>query len=126
MNVIQVKSGVEFSKIAPAGFRILSALDQVSQKLGLDFVITSACDGLHSGEMDPHHTGEAYDVRSHDFTPEQKDKILAEVMAILGWEYFYGFLESPGTDGEHFHYQRKKATVYPPPFGNTSSGDGAS
>ena len=113
MGVVHVKDSVQFSKIAPAGFRILSAIDDCAAKLDLDLVITSACDGTHSGEADPHHSGEAYDVRSRDFTPEQKDRILAEIMAKLGWERFYGFLEAPNTDNEHFHYQRKKGTSYP-------------
>jgi hypothetical protein len=34
-------------------------------------------------------------------------------MTYLGWDRFYGFLESPGTDNEHFHVQVKKGTVYP-------------
>lgn len=114
MSVIQVKSGVLFTTIAPGGFRILSAIDQTCVKLGLDFVLTSACDGVHSGPNDPHHSGNAYDLRSHDFTADQKDRILAEVMTILGWDCFYGFLEDPGQDTEHFHFQVKKGTVYPP------------
>lgn len=113
MGVVRVKSGVLFSQIAPGGFRILSAIDQTAAKLGLDFVLTSGTDGVHSGENDPHHRGEAYDLRSHDFTPEQKDLILANVMNLLGWEHFYGFLEAPGTDNEHFHWQVKKGTTYP-------------
>lgn len=113
MGVVLVKSNVLFTVIAPAGFRILSAIDQTAQKLDCDLIITSACDGEHSGPSDPHHTGEAYDVRSHDMSPEQKDRVLAQIMNYLGWDRFYGFLEVPGTDTEHFHFQRKKGTVYP-------------
>ena len=124
MGCLYPKDGVLFTKIAQGGFRILSALEQTAMKLGLDLVITSACDGAHSGLNDPHHRGEAYDVRSHDFTPEQKDKLLAEIMAILGWVYFYGFLESPGTDNEHFHFQVAKGKVYPDPLASGGSGAG--
>jgi hypothetical protein len=113
MNVVRVKDGVLFTKIAPGGFRILSALDHVSELCKLDLTITSACDGLHSGLDDPHHRGEAYDVRSHDLTPEQKDQVLTEVMAFLGFERFYGFIESAGTANEHFHFQIRKGTQYP-------------
>lgn len=113
MAVIRVKQAVSFAVIAPAGFRILSALDQVAANLVDDLIITSGCDGEHSGPSDPHHTGEAYDVRSHDFDQDTKDKILAGVMTILGWDRFYGFLENPGQDTEHFHFQRKKGTIYP-------------
>ena len=113
MNVIRTKPGVEFSIIAPAGFAILSALWKVSQKLGLDLEITSGTDGCHSGQHDPHHRGEAYDVRTHDFTDAQKKAILDEMMRILTFDLFYGFLESFGTDNEHLHFQVKKGTTYP-------------
>lgn len=111
--IVLVKANVLFTVIAPGGFRILSAIDQAARRLDCDLVITSACDGEHSGPDDPHHRGEAYDVRSHDFSPEQKDRILAQAMNYLGWDHFYGFLEAPGTDNEHFHFQVKKGTSYP-------------
>jgi hypothetical protein len=111
--VVQVKSSVLFTVIAPGGFRILSAIDQCAAKFTADLVITSACDGTHSGPDDPHHRGEAYDVRSHDFTPDEKDQVLAQIMNILGWDRFYGFLEAANTDNEHFHFQVRKGTVYP-------------
>lgn len=113
MNVVRVKDGVRFDVIAPGGFRILAAIEDACQKVGVDLVITSACDGEHSGPTDPHHRGEAYDVRSHDFTNEQKVDILSEIMNYLGWIHFYGFIEAPGTDTEHFHFQVKKGTVFP-------------
>lgn len=113
MGVLRVKPGVAFTMIAPGGFRILSALDQAAAKLPFDLTISSACDGEHSGPEDPHHSGNADNVRSRDLTAEQKTAVLAEVMAILGWERFYGFLEAAGTANEHFHFQVKKGTVYP-------------
>lgn len=117
------KSTVQFAKIAPGGFRILSAIDQASAKLGLDLVITSGTDGTHSGPNDPHHRGEAYDLRTHNLTPEQKDRVLAEVMGTLG-PAFFGFLESPGTDNEHIHIQVRKGTIYPDPLASGGSGTG--
>ena len=113
MGVVQTKAAVLFTVIAPGGFRILSAIDQCAAKYDTNLIITSACDGAHSGPNDPHHRGEAYDVRSHDFLPEQKDQYLAFIMSILNWDRFYGFLEAPGTDNEHFHFQVKKGTQYP-------------
>jgi hypothetical protein len=112
-NVLRTKDGAQFSVIAPAGFCILSALQQATQRLALDLTITSACDGEHSGPEDPHHRGEAYDVRSHDLTEHQKLSVLNTVMGVLNWERFYGFLEAPGTDNEHLHFQVKKGTQYP-------------
>lgn len=113
ISVVRVKSGVLFTVIAPGGFRILSAIDQTCKQLGMDMVITSACDGVHSGPDDPHHRGEAYDVRSHDFSSDDKDKVLALISLLLGTDRFFGFLESAGTDDEHFHIQVKKGTTYP-------------
>lgn len=113
MGNLYAKGGVRFDTIMPGGFRLLSAWDQVAAKLNIDLVITSGTDGAHSGPLDPHHEGKAYDVRSHDFTDEQKDRILAEVRTILGPQ-FYVFLESPGTDNEHFHGQTVKGSTYPP------------
>ena len=111
--VVRTKPGVLFTVIASGGFRILSAIDQTAQKLNCDLVITSACDGIHSGLNDPHHRGEAYDVRTHDFSFDQKQLILAQIMTLLGREHFFGFLESPGSDNEHFHFQVRRGTVYP-------------
>lgn len=110
--MIKVKPGVEFSVIAPAGYMILSALKYTSKLLGMDLTITSGTDGEHSGPTDPHHAGEAYDVRSHDLQPSVKSAVLMAMMNELGTNHFYGFLESPGTDGEHFHIQRAKGTTF--------------
>ena len=117
MSVVRVKDGVLFAVIAPGGFRILSAIEQACRKLNLgDFTITSACDGEHSGPNDPHHRGEAYDVRSHDFPAERKPTILNAFQALLPGDQFYCFLESAGTPNEHWHLQVKKGTEYPAIF----------
>src|SRR5258706_2181459 len=113
MNVLRVKSGVQFNIISPGGFRILSALDQVANKIGFDITITSACDGEHSGINDPHHRGEAYDIRTNNLVQIQKDNIILNIMEILGWARLYGFLEDANTENEHIHFQVKKGTVYP-------------
>jgi hypothetical protein len=112
-RIVTVKDGVLFTKIAPGGFRILEAINVTARHMGIDLCITSACDGEHSGPNDPHHRGEAYDVRSHDLTPDQKDLVLSYLTTQLPTDFFYYFLESPGTDNEHFHIQVKKGTTYP-------------
>lgn len=111
-GVIRVKPGVSFLTIAPGGFRILGALESIARSSGLELTITSACDGLHSGPGDPHHRGEAYDVRTHDLSADDKAKVLAALQALLGGG-FYAFLESPGTDNEHIHVQVRKGRSYP-------------
>jgi hypothetical protein len=112
MSVVRIKPGVLFTTIAPGGFRILAAIDFVAEGNAHDLTITSACDGEHSGPNDPHHRGEAYDVRTHDL--DNKDDVLKQLQFQLGTESFYAFLEDPGTDNEHIHIQVKKGTVFPP------------
>jgi hypothetical protein len=111
MNVVRVKDGVQFTTIAPGGFRILAAVDGAAASVNHDVTITSACDGCHSGLHDPHHRGEAYDVRTHD--QADKNRLLAEIMKRLAPDQFFGFLEAAGTDNEHIHVQVRKGTVYP-------------
>lgn len=108
---MRVKEGVQFTKIAPGGVRILAALENCANRISHDLTITSACDGVHSGPEDPHHKGEAYDVRSHDLP--DKNLALGYIQEFLG-ERFYAFLEDATETNEHLHVQVKKGTVYPP------------
>ena len=109
--VVRVKPGVEFTTIAPGGFAMLAAFEYTADKISHDLTITSACDGNHSGPTDPHHRGEAYDVRTHDLP--DKNLALTTIQTYLG-ERFYAFLEDPDTENEHIHCQVRKGTVYPP------------
>lgn len=111
MGVLRVKDGVQFTVIAPGGFAMLSALVAVTRIIDHDLIITSACDGEHSGPDDPHHRGEAYDVRTHDLP--DKGLALLTLQQQLNAYRFYSFLEDLGTDNEHIHVQVKKGTTYP-------------
>lgn len=127
MAFLRVKPGVKFTPIAPAGFRILGALERTARGLNIELTITC---GSEAHELtDPHTTGQAYDLRTHDLTNEQKQRVLACVLdelrdgiadvvtetsgglATLG---FFGWIEHPGTDAEHLHVQRRKGTIYAP------------
>jgi hypothetical protein len=110
MAVVKAKDGVAFTVIAPGGFRILGALDHMAALGTEDLTITSACDGAHSGPDDPHHRGEAYDIRTHDLADKQRT--LSILKGMLGTA-FYAFLEDEGTPNEHIHCQVKKGTTYP-------------
>jgi hypothetical protein len=125
--VITCKPGVQFTTIAPAGMRLLEAIRAASKTLNLPIVITSACDGTHSGPTDVHKTGEAFDLRTHNFAADQKLALLREIMLELqaddmdapldvsnglATKRFFGFLEHPGAADEHIHVQRRNATVY--------------
>lgn len=110
--MVNVKPGVEFTVIAPGGYMILQAIKDASKSLKLDLTITSGTDGVHSGPLDPHHTGEAYDIRSHDFDPQTKAQVLNAIMGDLEMGRFYGFLEGMGGADEHIHVQRARSTVF--------------
>ncbi len=110
--MLKVKAGVEFARVAPAGYRILEALRLASRTMGRDLTITSGTDGTHSGPTDPHRRGEAYDVRSRDLSAEERQRLLQLVMTELGREQFYGFLEAAHSVNAHFHFQRRKGTTY--------------
>jgi hypothetical protein len=76
-----------------------------------DLTITSGTDGIHSGPDDPHHRGEAYDVRTHDL-PDAALALQA-IQEFLDSVHFFSFIEDPGTAGEHIHCQVRKGTTYP-------------
>lgn len=112
MGSILVKPGVDFgAELAPAGAQILDHLKRLVAAYPFNVTITSARDGVHSGPADPHHSGEAFDLRTHDLTQEQKGLLLTDLQKGLG-ERFFAFLEAPNTDTEHIHVQRRRATTY--------------
>lgn len=127
IGYLTVKPGVLFTTIAPAGFRILAALHTVAHDLRVPLVITSACDGAHAGPNDPHHRGEAYDVRTHSLPEAVKDDLLAAVLLELsGHEepiqavsigyattLFYAQLEERGGENEHLHVQLRNGRTFP-------------
>jgi len=112
----------EFKVISAAGFRLLEAFNKVSRALGLRLRVTAGTNGAHSGPLDPHYFGSAYDAGSHEFSPEQKSQILLAVMTELGdpkqssggliTAQFFGWLEAAGTPNEHFHFQLRHGVEY--------------
>ena len=102
--MILIKEGVEF-KYSPGGIAILDSLKTLSHLIGKDLTITSGSDGVHSGENDPHYSGDAYDVRSHDLDDNVKALVIKQLDNLLGDKKFFFFLEVPGTANEHFHIQ---------------------
>jgi hypothetical protein len=115
-GIVKVKQGVEFSVIAPGGFVLLAAIVAAAKELQWDLTITSACDGEHSGPEDPHHRGEAYDLRTRDVPdPGKLLRALVSRLEVREPGRFFAFIEDPDTDNEHIHCQVKKGTSYPPP-----------
>lgn len=111
-GIVTIKAGALFGTIAPGGFVLLAAIHSAAQALDVDLTITSGTDGMHSGYVDPHHRGEAYDIRTHDLSPDMKQKVLEHIQMASG-PAFFSFIENPGGDDEHIHCQVKKGTKYP-------------
>ena len=109
--MIRIKDGVTFI-YSIGGFPILQAIKTSSRMLNKDFTITSGSDGEHNGIDDPHHFGDAYDVRSKDLDTVTKQQFLAELNNLLPKDKFYYFLEDEGTDNEHFHIQVRKGIKF--------------
>lgn len=124
--MILLKPGVVIGNPAPAGFRILAALEQASDEVGRALTIT--CGIEKHAPLDPHTLGEAYDVRSKDLLSSMlKEEVLHWILFYcaghapdrpvpdddgLGTKYFWGWIENRGTADEHFHIQRRKGQVY--------------
>jgi len=111
MGTVQCKEGVQFAVIAPAGFKILWGLSEVASGRDADVTITSGTDGLHSGIDDPHHRGEAYDIRCN--TDPDPATLLQDIQHVLGTSQFYSFIEDDGTPNEHIHIQLRRGASYP-------------
>lgn len=120
-----VKPGVSLVVIAPAGFRILSALDVTARRLKITLTLTCGCDSHPAN--DPHSTGEAYDVRTHGLADDRKRQLLKSLMdelssdtndtpqpasGGLGTLHFWGWIENLGQITEHLHVQRRNNTTY--------------
>lgn len=113
MAFVRFKEGVTLVP-SPGGARIIAALWQVAQAMSRDITISSGSDGTHSGPDDPHHHGDAYDIRTHD-QPDPQALLIALENTLSDTDpgRFYAFLEDPGTENEHIHCQVRKGTVYP-------------
>lgn len=131
MNGVRFKDGVlPITTLAPAGVRLLGALDVIARRLGHDLVVTCA-DKEHTAS-DPHSTGEAFDVRTHDLDETLRAALLHELMIELSASpmgdtpapvpgialenlataQFYAQIENPGQPNEHLHAQRRNGRVY--------------
>src|SRR5882724_4883494 len=122
---VRHRDSVRFSLISPGGFCLLAAFGAAARAFGQDFIVTSGTDGTHSGPLDPHELGRAYDGHSKDFS--DKTAVILTVLkaadpsiepfALAGGyatNYFFMWLENEGTDNEHFHAQQRHGTEYPP------------
>lgn len=126
MNGVTFKAGCDTRVLGKAGVRILAVLDTLARHFGRDVVVTCANDGHQA--PDPHVSGEAFDVRIHDWPLEEREALLQELLIQLAddpvtdaparvsiglaTKRFYGQLENPGQPTEHLHIQRRNHTAY--------------
>ncbi len=132
MGVLRIRAGATIQNPAPAGLRILSALDQWALMADQDVVITSGDEGSDwRAPTDPHQTGEAYDVSLKGFDPEQLVTAYRFLAKTLGARFTVLFEVPPAiistlpqalidiawvntkATGMHFHLQRKRGTTFP-------------
>ena len=124
--VLRHRPGAQFDHIEPAGFRILSALDQATQVCQTDLMITSGTDS-HAGGAHP--VGDAYDVSVIGLSADQIEAVYTFLTVTLGtlFTVLYEVPKVPSdptlhhiayvnahATGPHLHIQRNKGTVYPP------------
>jgi hypothetical protein len=116
----------EFERIAPGGFRILSALDHATQVIGRDLWITAGTNDHTTGR---HPLGEAFDVRTKDLPGQTIVRLVQVLRATLGARFAVLYetpiapkdpallaiaTVNPKASGEHVHVQVRKNTDYPP------------
>lgn len=127
--VLRVEPGVKFDRIAPAGARIIAALDAATKVLGFDLWISSGTEG--HGPRSPHARGEAYDVSVKDMTIPVILKAKQYLELVLGTRFTVVYVVprhptdpnllsivsvNENAAEPHLHIQVKKGTVYPPPI----------
>lgn len=115
MGRLLIKDGVDLGTVlAPAGARLFEVLKQLVSTYELNVTLTSVRDGVHSGPEDPHHSGEAVDIRTHGLTTDQGALLLRHLQRALYRDprRFYVTLEKAGTPDEHIHCQRRQGTTY--------------
>ena len=126
--VLREKPGFEWNVRTPGGYRILAALDGLTQRLGMDVTLTA---GTNDHVLpDVHAKGLAFDagvggwsvgqiVSARDYLQKQlgplftvlyecptepSDPILQQIAYV-----------NPHATGPHFHVQTKLGTIFPPP-----------
>lgn len=132
MAVVRIKPGATIQNPAPAGIRILSALDQLSLTRAADVVITSGDEGADwRSATDPHQTGEAFDISVKGWSELEVVNAYRTLGRLLG-PLFTVLYEVPPhivaslpqalkdiayvnarATGIHIHVQRKKGTTFP-------------
>lgn len=132
---VRFKPGAAVHVLAPAGIRILAAIDWAAQAAGIVLTITSGSESRGRKPEDPHMTGEAFDLSVTDLRGQQIVSLFRHMRQHLGPAFTVLYevptmpedqsnLESevlrsiayvnPNATAPHIHIQRKKGTTWPP------------
>lgn len=130
---LTLKEGAQIGRPRPAGFVLLWALQQVAINEGLPLVITSGDEPRGRSPLDPHMTGEAYDVSVSGLDEVVIWGLWKALVSRLDQARFTVLFEVPRAQAPtityqplrdvmllndtatavHLHTQRKKGTSYP-------------
>lgn len=128
---VQLKPGAKIATIAPAGIRILAAIDSCAESAGVVVTITSGSEDRGRLATDPHMTGEAFDISVNGFTDHQIIAIVGYLRLYLGVRFTVLYevpklamtatpemrgiaTFNPSATAPHIHIQRMKGTTWPP------------
>jgi hypothetical protein len=114
--MLTTKATVHFATITPALLYMLTTLERLSRTFAPQpqegVVITSGSDSTHMVGS-KHYIGEAVDVRSKTFGPQDKRAFADALRDALGPQ-FTVLLEHEGLPQEHWHVQVKKGRRFDP------------
>ena len=83
---MKIKRGVSLNHIRPEIIPAIIIAKDIVESMGREFTITSITEGKH--RLDSlHYTGRAFDFRSRNMTPTEKDKCAEQLAALLGDEF---------------------------------------
>jgi uncharacterized protein YcbK (DUF882 family) len=100
---MRLKQGVKINCIKPQMVIALNIIEKVWESLGIELVVTSVCDSVHS-KNSLHYVGFAADIRIRDFkTKEKLNLAIKNIKRNIG-KQFDVILES---DHIHIEYQPK-------------------
>lgn len=124
--VLRHTARTRFDRIAPGGFRILSALDRATSYLGHDIFITA---GTNDHTVGRHPLGEAFDVRVLGLDVGTVIRLIRFLKSALPESHFTILYETPiapaepelaaiafinpQATGPHLHIQVRRNTDYP-------------
>jgi len=100
---MKIKRGVRVHGMRPELMLVAIAAEPIWRKYHAELVITSALEGAHR-RSSYHYSGSAVDLRTRDFSEENKERAADELRSSLGDDYVV-ILEH---DHIHVHFQPRE------------------